>query len=75
MPYHRNEGRLPPETEIRDDAGRVTGHRSVHVRLFGGFDTRRAGHSPWPAAGGRPPTWWEISEPAHPFEIEFYEVQ
>lgn len=39
---NRNEGRLPPECVITDDDGNVTGHRAVHVRCFGGFDSRKA---------------------------------
>lgn len=39
----RNHGYLPLECEIRDDRGNVTGYRRVHVRLFNGYDTIRAG--------------------------------
>lgn len=70
----RNEGHLPPECEIRDEHGNVTGYRAVHVVLFGGLDTRKAGHAPWPAAGGRPPTQWRISKPPHPYEIMEWEI-
>lgn len=74
MPYLPNPGHVPPECEILDDDGNVTGHRKVHVRLFGGWDSRKAGHAPWPAAGGRPPTIWRISRAPHPFEIKEFEV-
>lgn len=66
-----NPGHLPPECEILDEDGNVTGHRAVMVKLFGGIKT-----GPWPSAGGRPvPTNWKISKPPHPFEIEEYEIQ
>lgn len=69
-----NPGRLPPECEIRDEHGNVTGYRAVHVVLFNGFSTSKAGHAPWPAGGGRPPTNWRISKPPHSSDIEFWEI-
>ncbi len=70
-----NPGHLPEECIIRDDDGEVTGYRSVHVVLFGGFDSRKRGDAPWPSAGGRPsPTNWKISRPPHPYEIKEYEI-
>ena len=69
MAYQPNLGRIPPECEILDEQGNVTGYRAVHVVLFNGFSTSKAGHAPWPAGGGRPPTNWRISKPPHPFEI------
>lgn len=69
-----NDGHIPSECIIRDEAGDITGYRKVHVRLFGGFDTRKAGNDPWPAGGARPPTEWRISKPPHPFEIEEWEI-
>ncbi|WP_179504378.1 MULTISPECIES: hypothetical protein [unclassified Sphingomonas] len=57
-----------------DELGHVAGYRRVHVRLFNGYDSRAKGHEPWPAGGGKPPTQWAISRPAHPFEIREYEV-
>lgn len=69
-----NEGRVPPATEIVDDAGDVVGYRAVHVVLFNGFSTKAAGHLPWPAAGGRIPTSWRISKPPHLFEIREWEL-
>lgn len=75
MVWKANEGRCPYEAEIRDEGGGIAGHRAVHVRLFGGWDSKKAGHKPWPAAGARPPTNWRISRPPHPFEIKEYEVQ
>ena len=74
MAWLPNTGALPEACLIRDEDGNVTGYHAVHVRLFGGFDTRKAGHAPWPAAGGRPPTRWEISARPHPYEIEEFEV-
>lgn len=74
MALQRNTGRLPPECEIRDDAGNVTGYRAVHVKFFNGWSSREAGHQPWPSAGSRPPTDWTISRKSHPFQIEEYEV-
>lgn len=66
----RNEGHLPPECEILDQDGNVTGHRAVRVKLFNG---RVEG--PWPSAGGRPhQTNWKISRKPHGFEIEFWEI-
>lgn len=69
-----NPGHVPPACELRDDDGNITGFRAVHVRLFGGHDTRKRGDTPWPAGGGRPPTNWRISKPPHPYEIEEWEV-
>lgn len=69
-----NPGRLPRECVIYDERGNVTGHRAVHVRLFGGWDSRKAGHAPWPSGGGRTPTDWSISKPPHPFQIKEYEI-
>lgn len=74
MAYLPNLGHVPPECEVLDEDGNVTGYRNVHVRLFGGFDSKKAGHAPWPAGGGRPPTVWKISRKPHPFEIREYEV-
>ena len=74
MPYLRNPGRIPPECEIRDEQGNITGWRKVHVRTFGGWDSRKAGHEPWPAGGGRPPTKWKVDRPPHSFDIQEYEV-
>ena len=68
----RNEGRIPPECEIRDEHGNVTGYRAVHVVLFGGLDTRKAGHAPWPAGGGRPRARRRAAP--HPFEIKEWEI-
>lgn len=71
----RNEGRIPPECEIRDDAGNVTDWRNVHVRCFGGYDSRKAGHAPWPASTGRAQTTnWKISRPPFGFEIREFEI-
>jgi hypothetical protein len=71
MPYEPNPGHLPPECVIEDEDGTIR-HRAVHVRLFGGWDSKKAGAAPWPAAGGRPPTRWAISRRPHPYEIEEY---
>lgn len=71
MPYQRNPGRLPPECVIRDDDGNATGFRAVHVRLFGGYDSRKRGDAPWPSGA---PTVWGISAQPHPFQIEEFEV-
>lgn len=75
MPYQPNPGHLPGECILFDEAGEITGYRAVHVRLFGGFDSRAAGHAPWPAAGSRPPTVWTISRKPHAFEIKEWEPQ
>lgn len=82
MPYLPNPGHCPPETEIWADvetdgilARSIVGHHKVHVRLFSGFDTKAAGHAPWPAKGGRPiETNWSISRTPHPFQIREFEV-
>lgn len=70
MHYQPNQGSLPDECLIRDEQGEVTGHRTVHVRLFGGIDTKARGDPPWPSAGARVPTRWKISRKPHPFEIK-----
>lgn len=74
MPYLTNQGQLPPECEVRDKHGDIVSWRAVHVILFGGFDSKKADHAPWPSFGGRPPTVWRISRNPHPFEIKEYEV-
>lgn len=74
MAYKLNPGRIPRECEIRSEDGGITGFRNVHVILFNKHDTKARGQSPWPAAGRQPLTNWRISAPAHPFEIERYEV-
>lgn len=75
MPYQPNPGHMPEECLERDEYGDVTGYRAVHVRLFGGFDSKREGHPPWPAGSRRQPsTSWTISRPPHPFEIKEFAV-
>lgn len=69
-----NPGRLPPECEVLDEHGNVTGYRHVHVTLFNGFSTKKRGDAPWPAGGGRPPTIWRISKPPHPADIKEWEL-
>lgn len=69
-----NRGRVPAEAEIRDEEGELVGHRSVHVVLFNGWSTAKAGASPWPASGGRPATNWRVSDPPHAFEIKLWEL-
>lgn len=70
MTYERNLGSQPPECAIRDSSGKLTGQHPVHVRLFNGWDSKAAGHQPWPAGSAD----WCISAKPHPFQIEFYEV-
>lgn len=70
----RNPGHLPRECVIHDEQGEVTGYRPVHVRLWGGLDSRKAGHAPWPSGGTRVATDWTISKPPHPFDIKEYEI-
>lgn len=72
--YKRNPGRVPDDCHIRDDDGEFVGYRRVHVRLFGGWDSRVSGHTPWPSAGGRQSTKWSIDKPPHAFDIAEYEV-
>lgn len=74
MVWQLNAGHMPPECELLDESGNRTGYRSVHVKLFNGWNSKAAGGAPWPAAGGRPPTRWGISPQPHPFEIKAYEV-
>lgn len=82
MAYQPNPGHVPRETEVWGDvetngvlARSIIGHKAVHVRLFSGFDSRRAGHAPWPAKGGRPiDTNWRVSRPPHPYEIKEWEI-
>jgi len=68
--YSPNIGRLPQGSALRDEAGEVTGYRKAHVRLFGGYDSAKAGRDPWPTGGTRPPTKWSIERVPHPFDIE-----
>lgn len=69
----QNPGRLPPECVLESEAGVIT-YRNVHVRLFGGYDSKKAGAAPWPAGGGRPPTRWSVSRVPHPFDIRAWEL-
>lgn len=73
MAYTRNEGRLPDECVVTSEDG-VTSYRAVHVRLHGGWDSRKAGAAPWPSAGGRPPTRWSIGKPPHNFDIAEWDL-
>lgn len=73
MAYAPNPGHLPFDCTIFNEEGQEVGFRSVHVRLFNGWDSKKAGASPWPAAGARPPTRWEIDRRPHPFQIKEYE--
>lgn len=74
MAYQPNAGKLPAACRIVDDQGEVTGYRKCHVRLFGGWDSRVAGHDPWPAGGNREAISWRIGRKPHPFEIKEFEV-
>lgn len=67
MARYRNPGRLPDDADGTDEG--KTFH--VHVELFGGWSSRKAGHAPWPADRSN----WKIRKPPHPFDIEFYEVE
>ena len=73
MAYEPNPGKLPDECVVEDENGNVT-HRAVHVRLFGGWDSRKAGAAPWPSAGRQPATRWAISKRPHNFDIEEWEI-
>lgn len=73
MAYEPNFGKLPDECVATDDDGAVS-YRLVHVRLFGGSCTKKAGAAPWPDAGRQPATRWAISRPPHPYEIEEWEL-
>lgn len=73
MAYAPNPGRLPDACVIESDSG--TQYRSVHVQLFGGYCTRKAGAAPWPSKGARGgETNWRISQPPHPYEIKEWEI-
>jgi hypothetical protein len=72
MDWLPNSGELPDDCLVHDENGNVIGHRAVHVRLFGGYDSQKAGAAPWPAVGARIPTRWAIGKRPHPFEIEEY---
>jgi len=80
--FQPNPGEFPTECEIWADvetdgilARSLVGYRAVHVRLWGGYDSKAAGDRPWPSKGGRPfDTRWAISRKPHPFEIREYEV-
>lgn len=75
MAWQPNHGSLPDDCVVLDDeTGEVTGYRKVHVRCFGGYDSKARGHEPWPAAGAKPPTVWKISRRPHPYEIQEYEL-
>lgn len=72
MAYHPNAGSLPSACVIVDDQGNVTSYRKIHVRCFGGYDSRKAGHDPWPSHTGRAQnTSWKISRP--PFDLDIRE--
>lgn len=77
MEWFPNPGHLPPECEILDADGQLAGHRAVHVRLFNGWDSAKAGAAPWPAKGGRPiDTNWSIRRGTpHPFDIKEFSPQ
>lgn len=80
MTWRPNPGKIPDECAVWSEDGQSVTYRPVHVRTFGSdtippFDSKRAGHLPWPSGGGRPPTNWRISRPPQPFEIREYEVQ
>lgn len=73
MAYRENRGKLPRSCVVfSDDGEERKSYRKVHVRLRNGFDSRRAGHDPWPAAGTMPPTRWSLE--GHPFDVVEYEV-
>ena len=74
MAYLPNPGHLPFDCTVFNEDGQETGFRQVHVRLFNGWDSKKVGASPWVAAGGRPPTRWEIDRKPHPFQIREYEI-
>lgn len=74
MAYQPNDGLCPATCLIIDDEGEIAGFKRVHVRLFGGFDSRKAGHEPWPAGGTRPPTRWKIGGKPHAFDIKEWEL-
>lgn len=68
-----NPGHLPPECIIEDEQGEVVGYRPVHVTLFNGWSSRKAGAAPWPSRTSN----WTIqraSVPSHGFDIEFWEI-
>lgn len=67
-----NPGHLPPECEIRDEDGNVTGYRPVHVWLRCGWSSQAAAHAPWPSAGGRSSTRWSLRGDSH--DILHFEV-
>ena len=69
-----NLGRLPAECVVRDKDGNITGYRSVHVVLFGGYSTSKADAAPWPSRDLRVPTVWTISDPPHAYEIEHWSL-
>lgn len=75
MAYQPNPGRIPPECIVTDEHDNVR-FRSVHVRLFGGIDSKARGDAPWPSGGSSPaaPDQWKISRPPHKFEIEQWEL-
>jgi hypothetical protein len=76
MAWQPNPGHLPPECEILDEAGEVAGYRSVHVRLFNGWDSKKAGTGAWPAVASRgPSTNWAIRRGnPHPFDIKEWDL-
>lgn len=74
MAYQPNDGHVPEACIVRDDQGEIASYRKVHVRTFGGWDSRKAGHDAWPAGGGREKTNWRISRPRHAFDIKEWEI-
>lgn len=71
-----NEGRLPEECIIRDDAGNITGYHKVRIMLFVDDSIKQARErAPWPSGALYPPqTDWTISDPPHDYQIRKWEI-
>lgn len=74
MAYQPNPGKLPDECIAAAEDGTVS-YRAVHVRLHGGWDSKKAGAAPWPSKGGRPSdTVWRVGAPPHAYQIKEWEL-
>jgi hypothetical protein len=71
VPLAPNTGKCPPDCEIVDEHGEVTGHRRVRVVLENGTDSARSSPHGW-ASGGRGACDWRLRN--HPFAIAQWEL-
>lgn len=73
MAYQRNEGRLPEAAIIRDEDGKVTGHRRVIVKLRNGtIQGREPVSTVTPKGWDAKTTRWTLEN--HPYDIVEWEL-